>query len=137
MVQYARPSSLTLDSWTGAATDIDETSPVDTDFIYSPNNPNNTVNIALSSITDPTSSTGHVLRVRLCQGDADGTTPDATGTATAYQIVLTDGTNTIWDSGSTASPGTWTTITHNLTSGEADTIASYSTLQVKPVQLLQ
>lgn len=132
MAQFARPDSIiTAGSWTGAATDIDESVASDADFIFSPNNPNNTVEIGLSNVSDPSSSSGHVLRVRLTQGDADGSTPDAGGTATTYRIQLFQGITALTDSGTVTSPGTWTTIAYTLTGTEADAITDYTDLRVQ------
>lgn len=133
MAQFARPDSIvSAGSWTGAATAIDESTPSDADFIFSPNNPNNTVEIGLSNVSDPQASTGHVLRVRLTQGDADGSTPDGGGTATNYTITLVQGTTTIATAASAVtSPSTWTTVTYNLSGAEANAISDYTDLRVR------
>lgn len=134
MAQFARPDSIiTANSWTGAATAIDESTPSDADFIFSPNNPNSSVEIGLSNVTDPQSSTGHTLRVRLTQGDADGSTPDAGGTATQYGIALYQGITLIAQTTAvgTTSPTTWTTISTTLSGAQADAITDYTDLRVQ------
>lgn len=73
---------------------------------------------------------GHILRVRLTRGDADGSTPDAGGTATDYAVVLLQGTTTIASIGTTTAPTDWTTVALNLTSGEAAAITDYTDLRV-------
>jgi hypothetical protein len=132
MAQFARPDSvITAGTWTGAATAIDESTPSDADFVFSQNNPNDTFEVGLSDVTDPGASTGHVLRVRLCRGDADGTTPSSSGTSTNYALALVQGTTVIASVGTTAAPTSWTTVTLNLSGAEADAITDYADLRVR------
>lgn len=134
MAQFLRPNSIiSAGAWTGSHTAIDEPSPpIDSDFIYSPNNPNNTVEVGLSSVTDPVSDATHVVRVRLARGDADGATPDAGGTATNYVIDLYQGATLIANlAATTAAPTAWTTLTFTLTSTQASAITNYADLRVR------
>ena len=146
MAQYARPNSDVQWSLLGATptdttgnryTNVDETTPSDTDYVYSQNNPGggSFVEFGLSAVTDPGVSTGHVLRIRTAQIDEDsGTHPlpaDTTGTATTcgYDLYQGGSGGTLITTGS-INPGNFTTTTINLTTTEADLITDYSTLTV-------
>ncbi|HUF02790.1 MAG TPA: hypothetical protein VMM38_01300 [Aridibacter sp.] len=68
MAQFGRPASdVSTGSWTTTPlwSKIDEVTASDADFAKSSDNPANDVfEVALSSLTDPASSTGHVMRFR-------------------------------------------------------------------------
>lgn len=132
MATFARPDGvITQGSWTGDHTAIDESSFSDADFVFSQNNPNDSFEVSLSDIADPSSSSGHVLRVRLCRGDADGSTPSADGTATDYALDLVQGTTVIASIGTTQAPTSWTTVELNLSGAEADAITDYTDLRAR------
>ena len=82
MAQFARPSADTdntgawVDEAAGSANiydGIDEVSPSDVDYIESPANPSGAAyTTALTSVSDPVASTGHVVRVRYAKNAAGG-----------------------------------------------------------------
>lgn len=121
MTQYARPSSdVSAGSWTTSPlyAKIDEVTPSDVDFIQC-SNANSTCEIALSSITDPSSSSSHTIKVRARKA----------GNAT-LTVYLFDGTTQIasWSPSITTS---FAEYTYTLTSGEADNIGDYTDLRLK------
>lgn len=126
MAQYARPDSdVTVSGWTPSTGStlyecIDESSASDADYIHRVR-ADDTCEVGLSNVTDPVSSSGHVLRVRNQKNGAG-----SLGTCTAK---LMQGASTI---------GTWTltagsiaTDAFTLSSGEADSITDYSDLRVQ------
>ena len=142
MPQFARPSAdTTVGNWqthTGGTTNlyttIDEVTPDDTDYIKSPLAPSNAAYVTkLSSVEDPQSSTGHILRYRYSKNAAGGAQIDLTvqlrqgyvnettqGTLIA-QVVLTNISET------------FTTGTYTLSAAEADSITNYADLYVRIV----
>ncbi len=87
MAQFARPSADTLrDNWEeddGTTVDIfdqiDEVASDDADFIRTVLTPTNDVYVcALTAVTDPVSSTGHVVRYRYGKDSASGDQIDIT-----------------------------------------------------------
>lgn len=131
MAQYARPESVIANpgsSWgvSGAATipeAIDETSPSDSDYIYTPDEAANLI-VEFSDVTDPQSSSGHTVRVRW-RSLRDSTPPEK-GTMALYcsttpiRVLATDETL----------PTSWTTETYDLTTTEADNITDYGALRL-------
>ena len=110
MAQFARPiSDITVGSWTTTPLwdKIDESVASDTDFIESNNNTNETVEVAMSSVSTPAAGTVTV-RYRYAYGTSgsnartiqvalvQGTTVIATGTAhTPASSAFTDGSFTV------------------------------------------
>jgi len=124
MAQYARPNSdVAAGSWTpstGATLYgyIDEESYSDIDYIQVAN-ANSTCEIGLSSVTDPESSSNHIVRYRARKA--------GNGALTVY---LFDGATQI----ASQTPTLTTSIqafSFTLSSGEADNISDYSDLRLK------
>jgi hypothetical protein len=111
MAQYARPDGDTDTSiyWGSGPywPNIDEVTPNDSDLCRCGGNGSGTIEVSLSELADPLSSTGHTFRFRAWQQDhanqrtlavylVQGTTVKATyaafnlvkGTATAYELTL-------------------------------------------------
>jgi hypothetical protein len=124
MAQYGRPiSDVAVNSWTPTPLyeEINEVTPSDTDYITSPSGSPNYCEVALTNtLSDPLSSTGHILRVR-ARRESGG----ATGTAYLY-----DGSTQICSLTLTLGAG-FTTVSHTLTSGEADSIGDYTDLRIR------
>lgn len=139
MAQVAHPTStIAYDVWTGTPNtgsslhlnvDEDYASLNTSDYDYSPNQNNTTIQFGLTSLTDPADSTGHIMRVVACQ--TNGGTPDGSGnsigsqTAYLYQGATLIATMTFNPGGS----GTWTAYTYTLSAAEADAITDYTALQ--------
>lgn len=133
MTQFARPSSdTTVGDWTTAPlwSKIDDTAndaTADSDFISSPTNPNGTVTtIKLSSITDPQSSTGHVMRWRYSQDSAGGT-----AVTIAVELWQTGGAAAIAATTVTTTGTAWTVGTLTLSTAQADSITDYTALELR------
>lgn len=138
MAQFARPNAdTTLGNYTdegGGTTDIfqsiDEASAGDADFIQSPTSPVNEVYVcALSAVTDPESSSGHVMRMRT-SADQDGEeTLDFTQELRqGYTGEGSQGTLIASQQRTGVSTTTWTTSSNTLSGAEADAITDYSDL---------
>lgn len=139
MTQYAFPNGDATNpgSWTASAGSLwaainDATSNAeggssastasDADYIASPTSPSNAAySASLGSLTDPVSSTGHILRYRYAKSATSGRTINLT-------VTLQQGTTTI---------ASWThngidaitTATQTLTGAQADAITDYSQLR--------
>ncbi|HXI18424.1 MAG TPA: hypothetical protein VNM48_18835, partial [Chloroflexota bacterium] len=139
--QYARPSSdSTIAGWTPTPASpttlwdkLDEAAASEADFIQSAAAPTGAApaEVGLSSIVDPVSSIGHVLRI---QAAVDA----VIGGATTLTTELRQGTAALstpasWADVLTAAP---TTFEHALSAVQADAITSYGTLRDRftPVQ---
>lgn len=144
MAQFARPSADTTFLLLGGTptntagsryTNIDESTPSDTDYVYSANNPGGSTltEFAFSAVTDPGVSTGHIVRVRCFQIDEDSgghpQSANTTGTATSLAWSLHQGATVI--ASGTINPGAAATTTYTLTAGEADAITDYSNLLIE------
>jgi hypothetical protein len=131
--QYARPASTVgAGTWTDQAggttnihTTLDETSADDADYVRSQLSPTgaNPYETALGSLTDPASSTGHVLRYRLRK--------EATGNAMAVTVALMEGATQRATWTETDIGTAWATVERTLTGGEADSITNYADLRVR------
>jgi len=130
--QYLRPSADTsLGSWTDEAdgatniyTHIDETSPSDADYVQSPNNPStNIYKFKISTGSDPTVHTNHIVAYRYRK-------PDSTGTVN-LKVRLVEGTTTRKEWTHNDIGTTWTTQEQTLTEGEAATITDYGNLYLE------
>lgn len=131
MAQYARPDSdITVGSWTSSTGAtlygvVDESSASDSDYFYRSGG-DDTCEVGLSNVTDPVSSSGHVLRVR--------SNKSGVGTITSLTASLMQGASTIASTTCYVTDATWTTTTLNLSAAEADSITDYSDLRVRLVQ---
>lgn len=143
MAQFARPDSdvsfallggTPVDTAGDRWQNIDESSPSDTDYVYSQNNPGggSSAEFGLSNVTDPGVNTGHILRIRTAQIDEDsGGHPQAAntgGTATTCGWQLLQGASVI--ESSSIDPGEFTTTEVNLAEANVANITDYSDLRV-------
>ena len=133
MAQFGRPSSdITTTNITGTFADVDETTASDTDFIVSTDNTVGTYETLLSSVTDPLSSTGHIVRVRHAKADTN-VPPSTTGNAVSADFTLYEGATLRATLATAVALGAWTDLSYTLTAGEADAITNYADLRVRMV----
>lgn len=134
MPQFARPSADTVrTAWTDQAggtttiyTTIDEVSASDADYIKTSAPPGaNEFETLLTSVTDPVSSTGHVMRWRRRKQPASGSN-DVTIT-----VRLLQGTTQITSQSDPTIPGTFTDTSYTLSGAEADSITNYADLRLE------
>lgn len=130
MVQIARPDSdISTGLWGpigGPSTlfeAIDEVTPDDNDYIEALNGENTTCELGLTTITDPTASTGHIIRFRI-QGTGSGA-PER------CEVELYDGATLIAGTGTRASRAAWSTEVYTLSEPETNNIGDYSDLRFK------
>lgn len=112
---------------------IDETSASDTDYNYGPNNPNSSdvAEHAFASVSDPGIHTGHLVRFRYAQVDADIPVVDGGGTATTLSVELRQGATIIASTNVASAPsGTWQAGQLSVLSSEAANITDYGDLRV-------
>jgi hypothetical protein len=134
MAQFARPSADTVrTAWTedDGTTDtlwaeIDETVASDTDYIKTPTPPGaNEYETLLTSVTDPLSSTGHIMRWRRRKQPASG----------SAQINLTvrlmQTSTQITSQADNNLPGAFTDTSYTLSGAEADAITNYADLRLE------
>lgn len=144
MPQYGRPSADTLignyqdqgGGTTNIYTTIDETSASDADYIRSPTNPANEVFVcALSSVTDPVSSSSHTIRVRAGTDQSSGGRQiDMTAQLRqGYVNEGSPGTLIATLSQTSIAAGSFTTYTATLSGAEADAITNYGSLFLRIV----
>lgn len=136
MAQFGRPSSdITVSGWTNSAgggtmyTALDEATASDSDYVWSANNTANTLEVKLSTLTDPVSSSSHTFRYRIARmnnGTIDGGGNSTTVTAYLYQ----GGTLIATDTARTTS-GTWTQYELTISGAEADSITDYTDLRLR------
>jgi hypothetical protein len=139
MAQFGRPSADTNNP--GAYTDqaagstniyltIDETVASDADYIQSPLAPSSAVYVTkLSTVEDPVSSSGHVVRVRAAKSATGGAGINLTvQLRQGYVNEGTPGTLIATVMNAAALTDTQTTTTYNLSGGEADAITNYADL---------
>jgi hypothetical protein len=134
--QFSRPDN---DDSIGSYTDdgggttnihdaIDEVTASDTDYIRSENDPSTSLCvIGISSVTDPVSSTGHVVRYRYAKGQSGGGSPGVVDIV----IRLREGTTTIASQSHSGITTTWTDGSFTLSGAEADSITDYSNLNIQ------
>lgn len=96
---------------------IDETAASDADYISTVNA--STCEVALSTLSDPASSSGHIVRYRL-SAEAGGVT-----------VRLRQGTTTIASWTHSPAPASLTTYAQTLSGGEADSITDYTALKLQ------
>lgn len=139
MPQFARPDA-DADN-TGAFTDqgggstslfatIDETAASDADYIRSPTSPASAVYTArLSDVTDPASSTGHIMRMRTSVDLAAQESIDFTQQLRqGYVSEASQGTLIASQSRTGVTSTTWTDSAYTLSAAEADAITDYTAL---------
>ncbi len=133
--QFVRPSGDgTLNGWTddgGGTTNIyttiDEVSPSDADYIEALNGTNATVDFTTTTVTDPVSSSGHILRFRI-QGTGSG------GPERCELQLWQGDASQIATTGVQASRAAWDTKTYTLDGAtEADAITDYTTLKFRVI----
>lgn len=125
MTQFARPTSdITTGSWvvTPLWSKVDEVSADDSDYITSVTNAD-TMECAVSSLTDPVSSTGHVIRLR---AQATGS-----GAVERINLGLVQGTTVIATALTTITRGSFNNFSLTLSAGEADSITNYGDLRIR------
>lgn len=123
MAQFLRPASDVSDgAWLPSAggdlyATIDESSASDSDYDYTESE--SAFEVALSTGTDPSSSTGHTVRYR------------AAGNGVLDLVVtLKQGTTTIASWTEEAASASFTNYAHTLAGGEADAITDYADLRL-------
>lgn len=129
--QWAPDADSSVGNWAdeGGATSnlfqsIDETTASDTDWVESESNPSSSqYEVGLPNITDPNSSTGHVVRYRY-RKDFDSSTINLV-------VRLKQGTTTIASSTHNGITTTVTAGSFTLTGGEADNITNYNDLRIQ------
>lgn len=140
MAQFARPSADTnnVDAYTdqaGGSTNlwdtINEAVASDADYIRTVTDPTNDVIVfALTSLTDPVSSTGHTIRARAGTDQASGGNQiDLTvQLRQGYVSEVSLGTLIATLTQTNVSQGSFTTYTYTLSGAEADAITNYASL---------
>lgn len=99
---------------------IDESSADDADYIYTITAADQ-CEVALASLTDPVSSTGHKVRYRIRGDGVSGIT-----------VTLRQGTGTTIASWThDPAPVDWTTVEQTLSAGEANSISNYADLRLR------
>lgn len=131
MAQFARPdSNVTQTNMTGGFAEIDESSASDADFAYSANNTTAELEVGLSDVSDPGSSSGHIVRFRYAK--TNGGTPAGGGTDCEMVVRLVQGTTIIASQSVTpVTSGTWTASSFTLTGVQADSITDYADLRLE------
>lgn len=130
MAQFARPdSNVTQTSFTNGFAAIDEATASDADFAYGANNTAAELEVGLSNVTDPASSSGHVFRYRIAKTNAG--TVDGGGNAVTVTVRLMQGTTQIATDTAKTADGTWTQYAYTLSAAEADAITDYTDLRLE------
>ena len=142
MAQFGRPSADTnndgawVDQAAGSSNiyqSIDEVTASDADYIESPLGPVNDVYVtALTTLEDPVSSTGHIVRWRVGKNTSGGATLNITvELRQGYVSEASQGTLIATCSNAEAVPDSFTDDSHTLSGGEADSITDYSSLYLR------
>lgn len=129
MAQFARPDGDVTNTGTNGFGAIDESSASDADFWFGDNNVAEELEVSLSNVTDPNSSSGHIVRFRI--GKTNAGVLDGGGNAVTVTCRLMQGTTQIATSGAITATGTWTTSSFTLSSAEADAITNYNDLRLE------
>ena len=134
MAQFGRPDSTITNtgSWVDQADGstnihltIDEATASDADYVKSATPPGtNELEVGLSDVTDPVSSTGHIMRWRRRAPVSGGATINLT-------VVLRQGTTAIKTVADNAIPSTFTDTSATLSGAEADAITDYTDLRLE------
>lgn len=131
--QFARPSADTVrtgwvdeaDGVTDIYTGIDEVTAEDAEYIKSPTPPGtNEFETLLTSVTDPASSTGHIMRWRRRKQPPGGATINLT-------VRLLQGVTQITSQADNGLPTSFTDTSYTLSAGEADSITDYTDLRLE------
>lgn len=141
MAQFGRPTTdTTRESWvdqvdgtTNIYTTIDETSPSDADYIKSASAPTTDayVTALTTSLEDPVSSSGHIVRYRYQKNVTGGAQIDIViQLRQGYVNEGTPGTLIASTTLTNVSNG-WTTGSFTLSAGEADSITDYTSLFIR------
>jgi hypothetical protein len=139
MPQFARPDAdTTLGNFQDQAAGttnifqaIDETSASDSDYIRSPQSPSSEVYVCrLSDVTDPVSSSNHVMRMRVSTDVASGgETLDFTlQLRMTYVSEGSQGTLIASVAQNGVSGTSWVDVSYTLSGAEADAITDYTAL---------
>ncbi len=105
---------------------IDETVASDADYIKTPAPPGtNEFETLLTSVTDPVSSTGHIMRWRRRKQPASGSAD------INLTVRLLQGAAQIVSRADNAIPGSFTDTSYTLSAGEADSITDYADLRLE------
>lgn len=139
MAQFGRPSTDTTNdgAWTdqgGGSTSIfasiDESVASDTDYIKTVAAPTSDVYVTkLTTIEDPVSSAGHIVRWRRGKDASGGATVNETvQLRQGYVNEGSPGTLIATAASAAATPDTFTTTTYTLSGAEADAITNYADL---------
>jgi hypothetical protein len=141
MSQFARPSADTLrDNWeeddgttTAIFDQIDESVADDADYIRTQLTPTSDVYVTkLTSLEDPLSSTGHIVRYRYRKDAAGGDQIDlVVQLRQAYVNEGTPGTLIASATHTDIDGSAWTAGTFTLSGGEADSITDYTNLYLR------
>lgn len=134
MAQFARPDSDVTNTGTNGFAAIDESTPSDADFWWGDNNVAEELEVGLSNVTDPSSSSGHVFRYRVAKTNA-GTVDGGGNAVTVTARLMQGGTQVATDTAKTAN-GTWTQYAFTLSGGQADAITDYTDLRLEFVTSL-
>ena len=137
MAQFGRPSTdTTLGSYTDQGggstsiyTTIDEVAADDADYIQSPLAPSSAAYVTkLTSVEDPQSSAGHIVRYRYQKNAAGGAQINLT--VELRQGYVNEGTpgTLIAQWTHTDIPSTWTAAAQTLSGAQADAITNYADL---------
>jgi len=115
--------------WSGTWSQINEATRDDSDFIASHTLPLEETTVALfeaglTSLTDPTTGLGHIMRYTFIKSDAGGRTLD-------LQVRLLEGSTARATRTHTNIPSEWTQRDATLTVAEADSITDYTDLRME------
>lgn len=144
MPQFGRPSADTNNPGgytdqaggsTNIYTAIDEATADDADYIRSPQSPSNAVYVTkLSSLVDPNSSTGHIMRMRTSADLDNQQSIDFTlQLRQGYVSEASQGTLIATHTRAGVNSTVWTTTSYTLTAAEADAITDYTNLYYRLV----
>lgn len=130
MAQFARPDSdVTTTNWVGGFAEIDEVTPSDAEFARHALGASAELEVGLSDVTDPASSSGHTVRYRIAKVTGAGAVNAAGGSPTVTARLI-QGTTQIAIGAAEIATGTWTEHSFTLTGGEADAITDYDDLRL-------
>lgn len=128
--QFARPDGdESTGSWTATTlfSKVDESSADDGDFITSASGPSNdTCELSLSDVTDPVSSSGHILRVRRKKSASSGNQIDM-----RYRLLQGASEIAAWTDDTNISESAFSTIERTLDGTQTDSITNYTDLRVE------
>lgn len=131
MAQFGRPDSDTVqDFFTGGFSVIDEATASDADFAYGANNTVATLEVGLTSLTDPGVDTGHIIRFRAARVD-DGVV-DGGGSGVTVTVHLYQGASPISSNvAAIATTGSWQQTQATVPTAAVATITDYSDLRLR------